>query len=371
MNVVSIIMAAFSLLAALDLITGNHLKIGKEFERGLHMLGPMAISMVGMLVLVPAIEALLTPVLSAVTGVLPLEPSSLVGCLLANDMGGAPLSLALSKTELSGYFNGLVVGSMMGATVSFTIPLAMGVVRKEQRDKMLMGLLCGICTVPVGCLVSGLMLAMPPLELLVNVVPLLLFAALLVLALLFIPRAAVKIFSVLGSAVRIVILCGLAAGLFSFLTGVKIPYTAPIEEGFSVIFKCAAVMTGAFPLISLLSRALRRPLTALGRRIGINPVSAVNLVGTLATNLTTFSMMGEMDDKGVVLNSAFAVSAAFTFAGHLAFTLSVNPDCLPAVIVGKLIAGLCALPVAAFFYSRQDRTPKENAPAPTETASAT
>lgn len=357
MNVVSIIMAAFSLLAALDLITGNHLKIGKEFERGLHMLGPMAISMVGMLVLVPGIEALLTPALHALTSVVPfLEPSSLVGCLLANDMGGAPLSQALAKTELSGYFNGLVVGSMMGATVSFTIPLTMSMVRKEQQDKMLMGLLCGICTVPVGCIVAGLMLLMPPLELLINVIPLLLFSLLLVLALLFIPRAAVKIFAVLGGAVRIVIIGGLAVGLFSSLTGVTVPYTAPIADGFSVIFKCAAVMTGAFPLISLLSRLLRRPLTVLGGRIGINPVSAVNLVGTLATNLTTFSMMGEMDDKGVVLNSAFAVSAAFTFAGHLAFTLSTNPDCLPAVIVGKLVAGFCSLPVAAFFYARQQKS---------------
>lgn len=355
MNAVSIVMAAFSLLAALDLITGNHLKIGKEFERGLHMLGPMAISMVGMLVLVPGIEALLAPLLGAIPESFPLEPSSLVGCLLANDMGGAPLSLALSKTELSGYFNGLVVGSMMGATVSFTIPLAMGTVRKEQRDGMLLGLLCGICTVPVGCLVSGLMLQMPPLELLINLIPLLLFSVLLVLSLLFVPRLAVKIFSGLGTAVRVIIIAGLAAGLFSFLTGVKIPYTAPIEEGFSVIFKCAAVMTGAFPLISLLSRILRRPLAALGKRIGINPVSAVNLVGTLATNLTTFSMMGEMDEKGTVLNSAFAVSAAFTFAGHLAFTLSTNPDFLGAVIVGKLVAGLCALPVAAFFYARRTR----------------
>ena len=59
MNVVSIIMAAFSLLAALDLITGNHLKIGKEFERGLHMLGPMAISMVGAMVF----AVLIAPVL--------------------------------------------------------------------------------------------------------------------------------------------------------------------------------------------------------------------------------------------------------------------------------------------------------------------
>ena len=63
-------------------------------------------------------------------------------------------------------------------------------------------------------------------------------------------------------------------------------------------------------------------------------------------------MMKDMDDKGVVLNSAFAVSAAFTFAGHLAFTMSFNADCLPAVIVGKLVAGICAVLVALLIYKK-------------------
>jgi ethanolamine transporter len=59
-----------------------------------------------------------------------------------------------------------------------------------------------------------------------------------------------------------------------------------------------------------------------------------------------------MDDKGVVLNSAFAVSAAFTFAGHLAFTMSFNADYILPVIVGKLVAGIFAVIVAQFMYSK-------------------
>jgi ethanolamine transporter len=62
--------------------------------------------------------------------------------------------------------------------------------------------------------------------------------------------------------------------------------------------------------------------------------------------------MKDMDDKGTVLNSAFAVSAAFTFAGHLAFTLANNPDFVVSVIIGKLIAGITALFVANFIYNK-------------------
>ena len=90
----------------------------------------------------------------------------------------------------------------------------------------------------------------------------------------------------------------------------------------------------------------------ISKKVGMNEVSALGFVGTLATNVTTFGMMRDMDDKGVVLNSAFAVSAAFTFAGHLAFTMSFNADYLVPVIVGKLVAGVFAVAIAQFMYSK-------------------
>ena len=62
--------------------------------------------------------------------------------------------------------------------------------------------------------------------------------------------------------------------------------------------------------------------------------------------------MNKMDEKGAMLNSAFAVSAAFVFAGHLAFTMAWDTAYLPAMIVGKLVAGFLALGVALFLYQR-------------------
>ena len=78
-------------------------------------------------------------------------------------------------------------------------------------------------------------------------------------------------------------------------------------------------------------------------------------MGSLATNVTTFGMMRDMDDKGVVLNSAFAVSAAFTFAGHLAFTMSFNSEYVLPMIVGKLVAGVFAVVIAQVMYTQSKR----------------
>ena len=72
----------------------------------------------------------------------------------------------------------------------------------------------------------------------------------------------------------------------------------------------------------------------------------------MATSMTTFGNVKDMDQKGAVLNSAFAVSGAFVFAGHLSFTLAFNADSVFSVIVGKLVAGVCAIVVANWIYGR-------------------
>ena len=63
MNVISVVMLIFAVAGALDYLTGNHLGIGKEFERGVLMIGTMILSMVGMIVLAPVIAELLRPAL--------------------------------------------------------------------------------------------------------------------------------------------------------------------------------------------------------------------------------------------------------------------------------------------------------------------
>ena len=158
MSPISLIMACFSVIGALDLIIGNKFGLGEQFKRGIMLLGTMVLTMVGMLVLAPVIAHLLRPAVTAIASVIPFEPSVVPAMILANDMGGAPLAMEFASNEKVGYFNALVVSSMMGATISFTIPFSMGAVAKEKHEPLLLGLLCGIVTTPVGCLVAGIVL---------------------------------------------------------------------------------------------------------------------------------------------------------------------------------------------------------------------
>ena len=85
---------------------------------------------------------------------------------------------------------------------------------------------------------------------------------------------------------------------------------------------------------------------ALGKRLGINETAAGGLVATLANSIATFERVKDMDNRGKVVNIAFAVSAAFVFGDHMGFTAGFAPEMLPAMIVGKLTGGITAVAVA-------------------------
>ena len=64
--------------------------------------------------------------------------------------------------------------------------------------------------------------------------------------------------------------------------------------------------------------------------------------------------MHKMDDRGVMLNASFAVSAAWVFAGHLAFALAFpgGEDYALSMIVAKLTAGVLAIFLAILLSKR-------------------
>ena len=357
MNFVSILMVIFSMLGAADRIFGNRFGIGKEFEKGFYLLGNMSLSMAGMLIIAPALGNLLLPLSNSFYELTGIDPSVIPASLLANDMGGEPLASQLAVNEAVGKFNALVVSAMMGVIISFNIPYALGAVKKELHKELFLGILCGIATVPVGAFVAGLILKLPLSLLLLDLLPIILFALVISVGLILIPNICVKIFKVLGIIIKILITAGLALGILKFLTGLEpIKGLAPIEgEPMLVCFNASIVMSGAFPLIHIISKLLSKPFKKLGELLGINSTSAVGFMSSLATNVTTFEMMNDMDKKGAMLNSAFAMAGAFTFAGHLAYTMARDTDYIVPMIVGKLVSGLAATILAVIIYKRQER----------------
>lgn len=350
MEVLKFIFAVFALLGAADKIFGSKLKIGDEFEKGILAAGTLSFAMVGMLCIAPALAGWLYPVFapfSRLTGI----DLSFIGAFIANDMGGAAIAKELTKIPTIGGFNGLVVASMMGATICFTVPVALKMIKKEYHKEVLTGILCGIATMPIGCIVSGLMLKIPFGQLLLNLSPVLIMAVVTCIGLILIPEICSKIFAGIGWVVSAIITVGLAAGIFKHITGIElIKNMLPVMDAFTIVCDIAIILAGVFPLIFAISKVFGKLFSLLGKKLGINETAVLGIVSSLANSIPTINMAEKMDKKGRMLNMAFAVSASFVFGDHLAFTMAFDEGFVPALIAGKLISGIAAFVVANFVY---------------------
>lgn len=348
------ILGFFAVFGALDRIFGNQYGLGREFENGLQAMGSLMLAMAGIVTLAPILAAGLKPVVVPVFKFLGADPAMFAGSILACDMGGGSLAKELTNDPRAAALGGVITGSMLGATVVFTIPVALGILHEEDRPALAKGVLCGVVTIPVGILVGGLAAGFPLGMILRNLIPIVLIAGLIALGLLKKEQAMVRGFTLFGQFVVAISTLGLAAGIFGSLTGFQpLPGMAPISLGIETVGAIAVVLAGAFPMVFLLTKILKGPLKTLGKWLGINETAAAGLVATLANSIATFSLIKDMNDRGKVMNIAFAVSAAFVFGDHLGFAAGFAPEILVPMILGKLSGGIAAL-VLAMFLTKKD-----------------
>ena len=348
------IFAAFALLGIIDCIIGNKMKLGEEFERGINMMSPLIIPMSGMLILAPVIANALSSVLIPVVTVLGMD-ISVVGTFFPNDAGGAAIAYELSDNTVIRAFNGIIVASMFGANVTL-IPLSLKLVEEQYHDDVLSGLLCGLATIPVGCIVSGFIIGMNFIEIILNLMPSVVLSVLICIGLAKAPRLIRKILDAVGKLIFIFMIFGLGVGILHKLTGIELlPGLAPIDETFVIIGNIAIILAGVFPLLSVISRVFKKLFSKFGKLIRVNDTAVLGFVTNLANTIPVFSMMNEMDKKGRMLNMAFAVSAGYAFGDHLAFTLSYDGAFAMPMVAGKLISGVAAVLLAMLIYKREEK----------------
>ena len=353
-EIIIALMAVFALLGGIDRILGNRFGLGREFEEGVMAMGSLALAMVGVVCLAPVLAQVLKPVVVPIYGFLGADPAMFAGTLLACDMGGGSLAAELTSDPQAAALGGVITGSMLGATVVFTIPVAMGILKEADRPAMAKGILCGIVTIPLGVLAGGLAAGFSIGMVVRNLIPIVIIAALIALGLWRAEKAMIRGFTVFGKAVIILVTAGLAAAIVEALTGlVLIPGMAPISEGFEIVGSIAIILAGAFPLVAVITRLLRKPLMAAGKLLGINDAAAAGLIASLANSIAAFGMVKDMNPRGKVVNIAFAVSAAFVFGDHLGFTAGFAPEMLGPMIIGKLVGGVSAVAVALLLTGKE------------------
>lgn len=358
-EIIIYIMVIFMVIGAIDKCLGNKYGYGKQFEEGFMAMGALALAMVGVVSLAPVLANILRPIVSPVYKMLGADPAMFATTLLACDMGGYPLAMELAESEIAGKFAGAILGSMMGPTIVFTIPVALGIIEEKDREFLAKGVLAGIITIPLGCFVGGLVAGYSVSMIISNLVPIIIVAFLIALGLWKIPNKVIKGFTIFGQGVVIVITIGLAAIIIETLTGiVVIPGMAPISEGISIIGAIAITLAGAFPLVYFITKVFNKPLLKLGNLLGMNDKAAAGLIATLANNIPMFGLLKDMDKRGKIINVAFAVSGAFVFGDHLGFIAGVDKTMIFPMVVGKLVGGISAIILAILMFGKTEKESK-------------
>ncbi len=370
-SVVMTIIAVFMLVGLVDKLRGNKYGYGERFDAGFGAMGDLALAIVGIIAVSPVLLRVLSPLIVPIYSLFGISPAMFPGSILALDMGGYAMSMQMAEGNAAvGNYAGIIVAGMMGITVCFTIPYALTVIRPEDHTLFATGILLGVVTLPVGCILGGLCMSftstpIPFGQLLLNTLPVILLALVVGLGLVFFQNRMVKIFSAFGKGITWIATVSPGIAIFQYLTGIRLPLFylmveddpvlggVPLQVGLLLVGLIAVVLAGAFPMILFLNRRLGRVMAGLGDKIGIGTEASTGLLTQLANSIPVWSVIDEMDTRGKLLNVAFAVSGAFVFGDVLAFAGGVNAEMVFPVIVAKLSAGILALVLAVVLIKKK------------------
>lgn len=346
------LIAAGAILGGLDWILGNRFGLGAQWQKGLELMGPIALSMAGLLCLTPLMARFLRWSLVPLLSALAMDPG-ICGGLLAVDAGGYPLAMELTQDPTVGAYAGIIIASTFGCTITFVIPVGMGALSGTEREELALGVTIGLIFLPVGLITGGLMGGLPFGKLLHQSVPVFLICLALLIATVKWPSGVVRQFLRFARGIQILGATGLILGGVKHLTGWPfLEGMTPLKDAMTTIGEIGIVLLGSLPLARCLEKLLARPLGWLGRRAGLEGSSTTALLLGFVLAMPALTMLKDMDRRGRVVNGAFLVCGASALSAHLGYVLTACPDWAMPMLAAKLAGGATAATAAVLIGNR-------------------
>jgi len=346
----------FLIMGGIDFILGNPFKIGHKFEEGIKIMGALGLGMIGIYSLAPVLAEFLFATAIPICRVFHLDPSILPSAFLAIEMGGYQMASKIALSNEMGLFSGIIIASSLGATISFTIPIAISMITHEDEEYFYKGVMVGIVSIPVGCLAAGIWQKISLSILLWNLVPIFIFAVILVVGLIYFSTVLMICFRIFGKIIIGISIIGLLLVGIKALYGMEIiAGLAPLDESMVILGKAAFVLGGAYPMMATISRVFNKIFKKAGEKMAINSVAVEGIIGNLASNLVLFGLYKNMNPKGKVICAALAVSGSFVFGGQFGFVVGVAPEMIGAFIISKITASIISVFIALRIYDLQGK----------------
>lgn len=362
-TIIMSIMMIFMLAGAVDMIRGNKLGYGKEFEKGIELIAPLVLVIASVIAVSPLLSKIILMIFGGIFSFVGIDVSTIPAVILGPDLGGYYIAMELAESEDIGNFSGLIISSVLGPTISFTIPIIFSKVYKKDYAVISAGILVGLLTVPIGCILGGLSMnavgyVMSIKTIMVNCVPAISLTIFIIFGICIFPISLIKWFTIFGKGITVIITALLAVAIFQQVTGIKLPYlyimSVPqentgitgLDSGLLVAGQIGIVLAGALPMLLWLNRVFQGPVKRMGNAIGLDKKESIAFIASLANVIPSISMLNEMSNKGKFINAAFIVTGGAVLGDFIGFAASVNHKMIIPMLIGKATAGIATLILA-------------------------
>lgn len=352
-QIVTGVFAVFFVLGAIDRFIGNKFGLGAEYEKAFSMMGTVALIIMGLYCISPVVADVVGPAVSKVYKAIGADPAMFGPTFFTVDAGGYAMANELGEDPAVAKYAGVVVSTLIGAAISFSIPMGISVIDKSDRKYFAIGTMCGLAGAPVGSFFGGLACGLPVKLILVNLVPVIIVAALIILGLALAHDITIKIFLIFAKIVAAVIALGIiCAGVqattgFTIIEGIN-----PLSEAAALVGKIIIVVAGSLPFLHVVRKVGKRPIAAISRRIGINEEAMLGMTIALAIVAPVFNAYSRMDTKGKVLLACCTSTVSNIIGGQLGFTAATVPEMILPMFIGKISAAVVALTLGCFFAEK-------------------
>lgn len=357
-KIVTITMMVFMVLGALDrAVFRNRFGLGNEFVKGLNSVGPLILGMAGIMCSAPVVGRLLLKLVTPLFSTIGADPSIIAGTCFGLDMGGYYMTASMTDDPAAIMLGGVILSTVLGATIAFTIPVALTLCRPEDAPAVSRGIVFGIISIPFGTIAAAMFSGLTLRYTLINAAPAFVLAALLAGGMIFFPQKTLIIFRAFGNLLQAFIILALAAAGVEATLGITvIPGMDPLADQLEIISMIGITLAGAYPFVHVLSRILSPVLNMIARLMGVNGPSVTGMLACLANPLPMYDMIALMDERGKVLAMAFCTCANAMIGDLFAFISIAYPEGTAAMFVVKIVSAAGALFIAALATKKGGKT---------------
>lgn len=371
-DVIIYIIMACAVIGACAYVKDEESPLGQEFIEGLNSIGPIFIPVAGIMAAIPYLSAFVSSVFGPMFALVGADPAIAATTFIAVDMGGYQLAEALAQSK-EAWIMAMTVGYMGGATIVFSIPVGLTMLKKKDHKYMALGVMAGILSIPIGVFVTCAIISISNLavrgmisanaesayimalsfgDIFVNLLPLAIFCIALAIGLKVIPSKMITGFLIFGRGMSVSLTFVLVFSIVEYFTGFFSnifgswgfdPIIADEADQFRALEIAGYIgimLCGAFPMVHLIKMYLAKPMEAVGGKLGLASTGAAGILAAAANILAMFRLIEDMRPKDKVLCIAFSVCAAFMFGDHLAFTANFQPNMILPILSGKLAGGI-------------------------------